>query len=55
MYCAHSSDFVLSHTLTQILDLADNYIGDDGMCSLADAFSKGALASVLVCACPTPK
>ena len=31
------------HTLTQVLDLGFNNIGDDGMRSLADAFAKGAL------------
>ena len=31
------------HTLTQVLNLDNNHIGDDGMRSLADAFAKGAL------------
>ena len=32
--------------MTQILDLSGNNISDDGMCSLADAFSKGALPAL---------
>ena len=42
-YCAHFTDFVLVYTLTQLLFLNNNNIGDDGMRSLADAFAKGAL------------
>ena len=33
--------------MSQLLNLADNNIGDDGMRSLADAFAKGALKNVL--------
>ena len=46
----HSATFcgvyALSLNLSMVLDLQRNNIGDDGMRSLADAFSKGAMASL---------